>query len=92
MDKLLKDYSNVFEDLGRLPGKLHLEIDKTIEPVQHTPRSAACTKRRNQAENPINGESQYPLKGGHSHRLDIVYGGSKEARKTVHLHMSKGPQ
>ena len=35
---MLKDYSDVFEGLGRLPGKLHLEIDKTIEPVQHTPR------------------------------------------------------
>ena len=38
MDNLLKDYSDIFEALGGLPGKLHIEIDKTIEPVQHTPR------------------------------------------------------
>ena len=38
IEKLLTEYSDVFEGLGRLPGKLHLEVDKTVEPIQHTPR------------------------------------------------------
>ena len=38
MDNLLKDYNDVYEGLGHLHGKLHLEVDKTIEPVQHTLR------------------------------------------------------
>ena len=31
MDNLLKDYCDVFEGSGRLHGKLHLEVDTTIE-------------------------------------------------------------
>ena len=58
IDKLLKDYSNVFEGLGRLPGKLHLEIDKTC--TTHTKKGAKSNKRGTQTENPFNGESQYP--------------------------------
>ena len=38
MDNLLKDYNDVHEGLGHLHRKLHLEVDKTIEPVQHTLR------------------------------------------------------
>ena len=59
IEKLLKDYSDVFEGFCQLPGKLHLEIDKTIEPVQHTPRKVPSNKRGTQTENPFNGERQY---------------------------------
>ncbi len=35
---LIDKYPDVFEGLGCLPGELHLEIDKTVPPVQHVPR------------------------------------------------------
>ena len=38
VETLVEKYADVFEGLGRLPGKLHLEIDKNVSPVQHSPR------------------------------------------------------
>ena len=38
VETLVEKYADVFEGLGRLPGKLHLEIDKNVTPVQHSPR------------------------------------------------------
>ena len=37
VETLVKKYA-VFERLGGLPGKLHLEIDKNVPPVLHSPR------------------------------------------------------
>ena len=33
-DELLDEFEDVFSGLGRLPGKLHLEIDKSVPPVK----------------------------------------------------------
>ena len=37
-ETLVKRYADVFEGIGFLPGKLHLEIGKNVPPVQHNPR------------------------------------------------------
>ena len=37
-DSLLNTYSDVFEGLGCLPGELHLNINKSVPPVQNAPR------------------------------------------------------
>ena len=34
LNTLLKEYHDVFEGLGKLPGKLHLEVDETVTPVK----------------------------------------------------------
>ena len=36
--KIYEEYGNVFDTFGSLPGELHLEVDKSIQPVQHVPR------------------------------------------------------
>ena len=33
--KILEEYGDVFDRLGCLPGELPIEIDKSIQPVQH---------------------------------------------------------
>ena len=38
VETLVEEYADVFERLGRLPRKLHLEIDKNVTPIQHSPR------------------------------------------------------
>ena len=38
-DPILEEFKDVFEGLGCLPGKVHLECDHRIKPVQHTPRN-----------------------------------------------------
>ena len=38
VETLVEKYADVFEGLGCLPGKLHLEIDKNVTPVDHSPR------------------------------------------------------
>ena len=38
VETLVEEYADVFERLGRLPHKLHLEIDKNVTPIQHSPR------------------------------------------------------
>ena len=38
VETLVEKYADVFEGLGRLPGKLHLKIDKNVTPAQHSPR------------------------------------------------------
>lgn len=45
-DKVLKEYGDVFEGLGKLPGKLHLEVDDTIPPVQHMARRVPISLRK----------------------------------------------
>ena len=37
-DPILEEFKDVFEGLGCLPGKVYLEYDHRIKPVQHTPR------------------------------------------------------
>ena len=37
-DDSIARYEDVFTGLGCLPGSYHIEIDETIEPVQHAPR------------------------------------------------------
>ena len=37
-DELLKQYQDVFNGLGHLPGKYHIEIDPNATPVVHPPR------------------------------------------------------
>ena len=39
-DTLVKEYDDVFEGLGCLPGEYHIEIVTKIPPVQHSPRHA----------------------------------------------------
>ncbi len=41
-DQLIKKHPKVFnEGIGRLEGMYHIRLDKTIDPVQHTPRRVA---------------------------------------------------
>ncbi|XP_052721703.1 uncharacterized protein K02A2.6-like [Crassostrea angulata] len=37
-DKLIEQYADIFSGLGKLPGKYHIEIDKSANPVVHPPR------------------------------------------------------
>ena len=37
-DHIMKNYADVFEGLGHMPGKLHLDIDETVKPVVMPPR------------------------------------------------------
>ena len=39
------DFRDVFEGLGCLPGELHLQIDSTVQPVQHAPRKVPIALR-----------------------------------------------
>lgn len=38
VDDLLKDKDDVFSGLGCLPGEYHIEVDPSVQPVQHAPR------------------------------------------------------
>ena len=38
VETLVEKYDDVFEGIGCLPGKLHLETDKNVTLVQHSPR------------------------------------------------------
>ncbi|KAI8483081.1 hypothetical protein Bbelb_392370 [Branchiostoma belcheri] len=38
-ESLLEVYPDVFSGLGRLPGKCHLEVDESVKPVVHPPRT-----------------------------------------------------
>ena len=35
----LKKYGDAFDTFGFVPGKLHLEVEKSIQPLQHVPRT-----------------------------------------------------
>ena len=35
----LKKYGDVFDTFGFVPGKLHLEVEKSIQPLRHVPRT-----------------------------------------------------
>ncbi len=37
-EAIIEEYKEVFQGLGSLPGKYHIEVDDTVRPVQHTPR------------------------------------------------------
>ena len=39
-DTLIREYRDVFEGLGCLPGEYQIEIDSKVSPVQHAPRRA----------------------------------------------------
>ncbi|EDO35624.1 predicted protein [Nematostella vectensis] len=38
---IFTEYQDVFQGLGCLPGEYHLEVDKDVQPVKHTPRRVA---------------------------------------------------
>ena len=38
VETLVEKHAHIFEGLSRLPGKLHLEIDENVNPVQDSPR------------------------------------------------------
>ncbi len=38
MEQITKEYKDVFEGLGQLGPKLHLEIDENVKPVQQAVR------------------------------------------------------
>ena len=52
VDSILAEYEDVFKGLGCLPGELHLEIDNTIRPVQHTPRKIPIATKEELKKNP----------------------------------------
>ena len=37
-DPILEEYSEIFTGLGRLPGRHHVSVDKTVKPVVHASR------------------------------------------------------
>eukprot|EP00731_Ephydatia_muelleri_P019632 Em0012g457a len=37
-ERILRDYADVFEGLGSLPGEYDIEVDTTVSPVQNRPR------------------------------------------------------
>ena len=39
IENIFESFPDVFEGLGRLPGKYHIEIDPEVRPVQHGPRN-----------------------------------------------------
>ena len=42
-DYIMKQYANVFEGLGHMPGTLHLDVDATVQPVVMSPTPACPT-------------------------------------------------
>ena len=46
-DHIMKNYADVFEGLGHMPGKLHLDIDETVKPVVMPPRRVPLALKSN---------------------------------------------
>ena len=44
-ERILKEYSDVFEDIGCMEGLCHLEADETVRPVVHPPRKVPVALR-----------------------------------------------
>ena len=44
-DRILKDYSDVFEGLGCMDGLYHMEVDDNVKPVIHPPRKVPVALR-----------------------------------------------
>ena len=44
-ERILEDYSDVFEGLGCMDGLYHMELDKTVKPVVHVPRKVPVALR-----------------------------------------------
>lgn len=62
-EQILREYNDVFTGLGCLPGEYHLEIDKSVKPIQHQPcRVAAPDETSSKAEN------KRPRKDGHNYK------------------------
>ena len=38
-DCIITQFSDVFQGLGRLAGDYHIDVDPSIKPVQHLPRT-----------------------------------------------------
>jgi len=45
-ERILTEYKDVFKGLSCLAGELHLEVDKSVAPVQHQPRKVAVSLKR----------------------------------------------
>ena len=52
METLVGKYADVSEGSGCLPGKLHLEIDKNVTPVQHSSRKLPVALKEDSAFHP----------------------------------------
>lgn len=50
IEELLKEYEDVFTDLGCLPGECHIEVDPAITPVKHAPRRVPVPLKSNLKE------------------------------------------
>ena len=44
-EAVLREYADVFDGLGKLPGECHIVIDEQIRLVQHLPRRVAAAAR-----------------------------------------------
>lgn len=60
---LLKDYGDLFDGLGCLPGQHHIQIDHNVTPVVHAPRRIPAALRERVME-----ELQRPLGSPHPQR------------------------
>jgi hypothetical protein len=45
-EQILREYNDVFTGLGCLPGEYHLEIDKSVKPIQHQPCRVAAPMKQ----------------------------------------------
>jgi hypothetical protein len=45
-EQILREYNGVFTGLRCLSGEYHLEIDKSVKPVQHQPRRVAALMKQ----------------------------------------------
>ena len=46
-EQVLAEYADLFKGLGRIEGKLHLEVDETVPPVVMLPRRVPVAVRAN---------------------------------------------
>ena len=45
-ERILKEYSDVFEGLGCMEGLCHLDVDQTVQPVVHPSQKGPCSPKR----------------------------------------------
>ena len=85
-DPIQEEFKDVFEGLGCLLGKVHLECDHRIKPVQHTPRKVPIATKEELREKIDHMEAAGIVKSSHTNRVDFINGSYQKTREIKNLH------
>ena len=50
-EAIVDKYSDVLQELGKLPGYVHLQTNPEVAPVQHTPRKMSVVLKKRSKQN-----------------------------------------